>query len=273
MKAVAENQIEQSIKLLVNILGKDLLGMYLYGSSIVGGLQKYSDIDLFVVSARRTTSEEKRGMIERLLSISGVYMKSEKYPIELTIVEQSQINPWHYPPKFDFQYGEWLRAQFEDGNSQLWIAQEMPDLALLVTQVKLASQTLIGSSPDKILPQVPYRDFMYALQDSVQNIISELDADTRNVILTLARIWSTVATDEIRSKSDAADWALSHLPDQYRAVIGRAKAICQGKEKEYWDDIKDITKDCAYFMVAQINTHITDVLSSDYSKRSMSLST
>ena len=30
----------------------------------------------------------------------------------MTIVVKSEFNPWHYPPKFDFQYGDWLRGEF-----------------------------------------------------------------------------------------------------------------------------------------------------------------
>ena len=75
------------------ILGPDLLGVYLYGSSLVGGLQKYSDIDLFVVANRATIPEEKTILISNLLQISGIYMKSSKLPIEMTIVKKTEINP------------------------------------------------------------------------------------------------------------------------------------------------------------------------------------
>jgi predicted nucleotidyltransferase len=137
-------QLEESLELLRMVLGADLLGVYLYGSSLVGGLQKYSDIDLFVVSNRATTRQEKAKLVIDLLKISGIYMKSKKLPIEMTIVEKSEVNPWHYPPRFDFQYGDWLRQQFEQGNIEPWPTKEMPDLALLITQVLLASTTLAG---------------------------------------------------------------------------------------------------------------------------------
>lgn len=52
-----QQQLNESVELLKMILGTDLLGVYLYGSSLVGGLQKYSDIDLFVVTNRATTSK------------------------------------------------------------------------------------------------------------------------------------------------------------------------------------------------------------------------
>lgn len=41
-----ERQIDQCLNLVKEIFVQDLLGVYLYGSSIVGGLQKYSDYDI-----------------------------------------------------------------------------------------------------------------------------------------------------------------------------------------------------------------------------------
>lgn len=259
LDAIAQEQIHQSLKVVQDTLGLDLLGIYLYGSSILGGLQKYSDIDFFVISNRATTREEKAQLVKSLLTISGLYMKGEKRPIEMTIVEKSAINPWQYPPRFDFQYGEWLREQFEHGTVDPWITKEMPDLALLVTQVLLASTTLVGASPNQLLCQVPYKDFMSATQDALPTLISELDSDTRNVLLTFARVWSTLATDTIRSKPAAADWVINSLPEHYRPVMQRAKAICTGEEKEHWDDIQELIRPCADFMLREIRNIITMV--------------
>ncbi len=52
-------QINECLDLVTKILGDNLLGVYLYGSALVGGLQKYSDIDLFVVTNHATTLSEK----------------------------------------------------------------------------------------------------------------------------------------------------------------------------------------------------------------------
>lgn len=264
-------QIGQCINLVKEIFGKNLLGVYLYGSSIVGGLQKYSDIDLFVVSSRATTREEKAMLATALLKISGIYMISKKFPIELTIVKKSEINPWHYPPRFDFQYGDWLRKEFENENSEPWSTKEMPDLALLITQVLLASKTLFGVGPDQLLCKVPYKDFMIATTDALPNLISELKSDTRNVLLTLARIWSTVETDAIYSKSAAADWAMERLPEEYRPVMKRAKEIYKGEEKEKWSDMQELINPCANFILSKINNKIIQIKLSDNTSKSIKL--
>lgn len=271
LSSSVKEQIHECLDLLRGIFGQDLLGVYLFGSSVLGGLQKYSDLDLFVVSNRATTREEKAKLVKALLKISGVYMKSKKLPIELTVVEKSEVNPWRYPPKFDFQYGDWLREEFEHGNIEPWAAKEMPDFALLVTQILLASKTLVGASPDHLLCKIPYSDFVTALTDTLPDLMSELDSDVRNVLLTLARIWSTVATDSIRTKPAAAGWVISHLPQKYRPVMERAKAICQGEEKEYWGDIQESVKPCADFIVSEINRATSDIMLCDVSNRSIAI--
>ena len=245
--SIEEQQIEKCLTLLIQYFKNDMLGLYLYGSSIVGGRQKYSDLDLFVVCNRATTYEEKRKLIKALLTISSTDM-----PIELTIVSKDEINPWRYPPRFDFQYGEWLRRDFEKEDIELSHSFEMPDLALLITQVLLASKTLVGESPDALLCKVPYKDFMKALLDALPHLLADIENDTRNVLLTLARIWTTAETDSICSKPQAAAWAIEHLADQYAQVLKRASAICLGEEKEHWEDIQEHILPCAQYMLAKI---------------------
>lgn len=66
------DRLNNCIDLLKDVLGNDLLCVYLHGSSVVGELQKYSDIDLFVVSERATTDKEKQILVNSLLQISGI---------------------------------------------------------------------------------------------------------------------------------------------------------------------------------------------------------
>lgn len=145
----------------------------------------------------------------------------------------------------------------------------MPDLALLITQVLLASKTLFGPVPSELLDPVPYLDFIKAMLNELDSLIADLDRDTRNVLLTFARIWSSVETDSIRSKIDAASWVINKLPDEYKPVMNRARAISSGEEKKHWEDLKVIIKSCAEFMVEHIKIQTSGLNSSDYSNRSI----
>lgn len=262
-----KQQLEASLELLQTTLGADLLGVYLYGSAVVGGLQKYSDIDLLVVINRAMTPIEKSRLMSSLLDISGLYMKEAKRPIEMTIAHKDAVNPWRYPPHCDFQYGEWLRQSLESGITPPPESEEMPDLAILITQALLKSQTLYGAEPANLLAPVPYHDFIKAIIHDLGRLTKTLKQDTRNVLLTLARVWGTLETHEIRSKPAAADWVMNHLPETYHPVMYRAKAICVGVENEHWEDIEALIQPCADCMMNHINAAILKIDADDPNQR------
>lgn len=247
---IITQQIDDCLTLLKNVLGENLLGVYIYGSFLMGGLQKFSDIDLFVVSKRETTREEKEQLGKALLKISGVYAVSKDLkPVELTIVAKSQVNPWQYPPKFDFLYGDWMRKDFEAGNVEPWSTKELPNLALVITQLLLSSKVLFGPKPETLLDAVPYKDFILATTREIDSLFGDIDWDTRNVLLTLARIWSTVETNTIRSKADAASWTIEKLPDEYKPALVKAKHILLGEREDDWKEGKKLVSSCADYIV------------------------
>jgi predicted nucleotidyltransferase len=132
------------VNLVREVLGADCVGAYLHGSAVLGGLRPDSDIDVLAVSKRATTAAQKRVLIDRLLAMSGRGDPSgTARSIELTIVVESEIRPWRYPPRFDFQYGDWLRSQFQQGELTPWISPN-PDLAPLITMVLLGNRALLG---------------------------------------------------------------------------------------------------------------------------------
>ena len=232
-------QLDRVAGLVREVLGPSVVGAYLFGSAVLGGLRRESDLDVLVVSKRHTTREEKQRLVERLLAISGRPTPNGRLRrVELTIVVESELKPWRYPPSFDFQYGDWLRTEFERGVLEPWPTKVNPDLAALLTMVLLADAPVLGPPPAAVLDPVPHDDLVRAIVGDIDSLLGDLDDDTRNVILTLARIWSTVATGVIRSKDAAADWALERLPDEHRAPLERARAIYLGEEDERWDDLR-----------------------------------
>jgi predicted nucleotidyltransferase len=251
-----QEQIDQVVAVVREVLGPDVVGAYLFGSAVLGGLRPRSDLDVLVVTTRRTARDEKRHLVDRLLLISGSPPGPPR-PIELTIVVESEIRPWRYPPRFDFQYGEWLRGEFESGHLEPWPTTN-PDLASLVTMVLLANRPLLGPSPAEVFDPVPRGDHVRAMVGDIDMLLGDLDWDTRNVILTLARIWGTVATDVIRSKDAAATWALARLPEEHRAVLARARAVYLGDEEERWEDLEPRVRPHVDYVVAEIERLAVD---------------
>jgi streptomycin 3"-adenylyltransferase len=237
LPAAQRRQVEHVLAALRDVLDADLVGAYLHGSAALGGLRPHSDVDVFAVSRRPTTHAEKQRLVDKLLAFSGRRAPTPARPVELTIVVAAEIRPWHPPAHFDFQYGEWLRDAFESGNVEPWPTTTSADLAVLIAMVLLGDRPLLGPPPARLLDPVPPSDLVDAMVGSLDGLLQDLEGDTRNVVLTLARIWCTVATGAIRSKDGAATWALARLPDEHRQVLVRARSIYLGEQDDRWDDV------------------------------------
>ncbi|CAM5705550.1 hypothetical protein STENM327S_08451 [Streptomyces tendae] len=70
------------------------------------------------------------------------------------------------------------------------------------------------------------------------------------MLLTLARVWSTLVTGDIRSKDAVADWALTRLPAGLRPPLAHARAVYLGQETENWSGRS--VRSCADRLVREI---------------------
>lgn len=209
------------MRLVNDSLGTNALGIYLHGSSVLGGLKPASDVDVLVVARHSLGDHERRALVDGLLPISGPRVGARS--VELTVVVQSEVRPWRYPPDADFLYGDWLRDEIEaSGPPQ---PEPMPNLAVMIYQTLAGDHPLDGPAPASLLDPVPAADLVRATVAGIPDLLDDLVGDTRNVVLTLARIWCTAATGEIKSKDAAADWALTQLSPEHRPVLEYAKHL------------------------------------------------
>lgn len=210
------------VALVRGVLGEAVIGAYLHGSAVLGGMRPTSDVDVLIVIQRPMSTDERAAIVKGLLEISGRRARrGPARPVELTMVVQSDVRPWEYPPTVEFQYGEWLRDAAEAGILPARAAS--PDLAPLIMMTLAGDHPLFGPPPAEVLDPVPIDDFRRALLAGIPGLLADLETDTRNVLLTLARIWSTLATGQIRTKDGAADWALPQLPKTQRLALARAR--------------------------------------------------
>lgn len=242
------DQLEQTVGLVRDVLAPELLGTYLHGSAVLGGLAPASDLDILAVTRRSLDDRERRALLRGLLEISG--LTATVRPVELTVVVQSEVRPWRTPPTGDFLYGEWLRDELRASGPPRPGA--MPDLALVLTMVLAGDHPLTGPPPVELLDPVPHADLVRASVAGIPELLDELTDDTRNVLLTLARVWTTLATGEIRPKDAAADWALARLSPEHRPVLEHARYLylnCHYADETWSDELK-----------ARVRPHVDEVL-------------
>lgn len=234
------DQLQRLVEGLQQILGENLLGIYLHGSAVIDGPYPTSDLDVLVVSHRRTTDDEKRALLDLLRAVSGrTADPGPDRPIELDVVIQSEIKPWRYPPPFDFHYDELIRHRFDAGEVAPWDEPTNPDLASIIRMALAGPESIVGPPPSGVLEPPPRTDLIHALMRDLHTESERLEGDTRNVVLTLVRIWSGIETDAVHSKATAADWALPRLPEEHRPVLERARGQYVVGTHGPWDDVME----------------------------------
>jgi predicted nucleotidyltransferase len=228
-------RLDGVVALIDDVLGDAVVAAYLSGSAVHGGLREDSDLDILVVIGRSTPPDERHALIDGLLARSRSPEHDERRHLEVTLVVLPDIRPWRYPPPLELQYGDWWRSAFDAGDLSPWTSPNA-DLAVLLTSVRDDGIPLIGRPAADVLDPVPPADLERALRDVIPELLPGLEEDdTRNALLTLARIWFTLTTGRIGSKDVAAAWALERLPAGTGEGLRLARAGYLGEARDTWD--------------------------------------
>ena len=248
---------DEVVGILRDVLGASLLGAYLHGSAVLGGLRPTSDLDILAVIDRPTTEDERGTITHGLLEISGRRAtRGPARPVELMIVVQSKVRPWPDSPQVELQYGEWLRDEYEAGSVPA--PEDFRDLAVLIDMTLTGNLTLYGRPADSLLDPVPTGDIRRSMVAGIPGLLADLQSDTRNVLLTLARILATLSTGEIVPKDVAADLVGHRLPSgATRAVLERArmmylKGLNDDDPGAGWAGMEDDVRAAAGVLVSEI---------------------
>lgn len=228
-------QIKNVIKILSNELSEILLGVYLYGSSIQGGLKENSDIDILVIVSEKLDSKTKENLIKNISPLSRKIGEDNKLRyIEITIVVKDQVINWVYPPRQDFIYGEWLQDDYLSG--YIPENEENPDLTIILYQARKYYKTLLGKSQlEKYIPEIPFTDIKKAILSSSNEIVIQHKDDETNVILTLCRMILTLKTGNIYSKDKAGYIQSKYLPLNHKLIILNAINDYLGVKSINWN--------------------------------------
>ncbi len=224
-------------EVIEELFENQLIGIYLYGSAILGGLHINSDVDILVISNQNLSDADRNVLTKRLMLVSGkIGNKNFKRSLEVTIINKNDIDPWQLTPKCEYMYGEWLREQIEAGDIPK--ASYDPDVAILLWQARSYSLPLKGPEVEKVIEPIPMKDIHNAIRCSLPELVAGVKGDERNVLLTLARMWFTVSTGEITSKDAAAEWAAPRLPHNLSALLEIARKAYLGECDDCWNDLE-----------------------------------
>ena len=243
-------QVNQVISIAETILQGQILGIYLYGSATMNGLRPDSDIDILIITKQELSNSIRADLTKQLLKISGSVGCIEKRPLEVTIINQSDIVPLQFPPKCQYMYGEWLRGEMEAGEYPQ--ACNDPDIMILLWQARKNSITLKGAESKELIPAIPFHEIKKAIRFSLPGLISSFKGDERNVLLTLSRMWFTLVTEEITTKDVAAKWVILKLPERFPPLLTTAKEAYLGNLSDEWETVEKEAMALVEYMKKQI---------------------
>lgn len=223
-----------ALPILHALFSESLVAVYLHGSAVTGGLRPHSDVDLLAVIDGPMTRENGKRFAAALMAVSGRYPRDPagRRPLEVIVFSRTDLAVPAYPMRCEFIYGEWLRHAYEEGSVPAPMSD--PELTLVLTQARREAKPLFGPDANELLPVIPQADIRRAIGDMLPSLCETLEEDERNVLLTLARMWRTLATGEFVPKGAAADWAIARLPDAHAAVLAHTRDAYLGFDKNDW---------------------------------------
>jgi hypothetical protein len=209
----ARRQLDALVQGLGELLGDELVGVYLHGSLALGCFNPaLSDVDVLVVT-RRPAAPERREHLEALLA---------RVPrLEIHFLSEGNLVPWRHPAPYDLHFGS---------EQRLLGPGEDPDLAAHVTVARCTGTALLGPAPADAFPEVPWEDYGDSLLRDLawcRDHGSELYA-----VLSPARIWATLTDRAVHSKASGAVWALERAPADFHSLLERALETYRTGERE-----------------------------------------
>lgn len=249
--------IDSFVKQSGEILKDNLVGIYLHGSATMGCFNPAkSDLDLIVVVRESLTDADKRSFMDMVVELNS---KGPAKGIELSIVRQSDCNPFSYPTPFELHFSvahlDWYRNNPEDYISKM--KGEDKDLAAHFMIINHRGKCLYGVPIMEVFSDVPVQDYIDSIWNDIADAENEITDNPMYIILNLARVLAYLKVGLVLSKKEGGEWALGNIPGIYHSLLQNAlKEYAEGIDTEY--DMRH-AKDYAVYMMKQIKSEMERV--------------
>ncbi len=207
------------------ILGRNLVGIYLYGSLTQRAFNpERSDVDCIVVTHRELGDAQFRKLGAWLARAA----KSNSWVarLQISFLLKNEVLTMNSKACL-YQFGL-LKRSGSDGNPIIWM------------NILKSGVALFGPRPDSFVPAITAEILFQALKREIGYLREEISekpaSEWRDVpsyrayaVLTLCRILYSFRKGMVVSKQRAAKWAIKYLPDEWSEIILQALETDDGK--------------------------------------------
>ena len=232
------------------ILQENLVGVYLHGSSVMGCFNPQKcDIDLIIVAERPLTDADKRAYMEMVVAYNAL---GPAKGIEMSIVLQKVCNPFVYPTPYELHFSaghlDWYKDDPDDYIRRMNGTDK--DLAAHFMIINKRGKCLYGAPINEVFSEVPSGDYMDSIWYDVQEAAEEITEYPMYLTLNLARVLAFKKEGLVLSKKEGGEWALEHLPAEYRPLIADAMREYSASADIVYDDV--LAKRYAEYVIGQL---------------------
>ena len=200
------------------ILGRNLIGVYLYGSLTQRAFNpKRSDVDCIVVTRCDLSDAQFRRLGAWLARAARSNPWAER--LQMLFLIKDEVLTMDSKACL-YQFGSLKRAG-SDGNPIIWL------------NVLKSGVVLFGPRPETFVPVITPETLFCALEREVGYLREEISENPQSewrdapsyrayAVLTLCRILYSFRKGAIVSKPRAAKWAIEHLSEEWREIIRQA---------------------------------------------------
>ena len=193
---------------LTEILGDDLVGVYLHGSPVLDDFSpRRSDFDLVAVCELALTPETKQLIMERL---SSEALPCPATGLELHVVRRDTLRQLIDPPPFELHIATETEAGWDrvvNGFDHVGDA----DLVMHFAVLRQDGRALSGPSPADLFPAVPREIVLGALTKEL--LWARGSGSASYQVLNACRAWQFVQENALCSKLAGARWAKQRVDD------------------------------------------------------------
>ena len=220
-----KNVLNELVQELRNILGDNLVGIYLHGSLAMGGFNPASsDIDIIVVAKDKLISQVKVDLRAKLQLLSKRLLSKG---FDMSVVKLNVLKQFEHPTPYEFYFhysNIAANKQIEDDGAY------DSNLTIHFAITKERGICLYGKPIAAIFPDVPKLYYLQSIAHdaewSLNNIQKGPDTGKCLVpvyaVLNFCRALAFIKEELIASKIEGAEWGLEHLPEEYKPLIQEA---------------------------------------------------
>ena len=233
-----DNLLNGFVEQSKEILGENLVGVYLHGSSVMGCFNpQKSDIDLIIVMNHPMSDAEKRAYLDMVVKFNAM---GPAKGIEMSIVLREVCKPFVYPTPFELHFSaghlQWYRDDPDDYIRRMNGTDK--DLAAHFTIINHRGKCLYGATIKDVFAEVPSNDYMDSIWFDVEGAAEEITEYPLYLTLNLARVLAYRQESLVLSKKEGGEWALEHLPAEYHPLITNAlREYTENAEAVYDDEL------------------------------------